>query len=454
MTRLRGPHSLRGRLLLSATLVLVIFLGLTGAVLDSAFRDSAEQSVSERLLLHVYGLLAVSDQAEGQLTLAESLPEPRFNRLGTGVYGIVLNDADQELWRSPSALDLPLDSEQFRPLVTGLAVGQPAFGRTANDAYFYFAYRVLWEASDASQTAYTYLVLENLEPFQSEVSAFRNSLWGWLLGVVVVLVLVQAVVMGWGLTPLRELADDLKAIEDGRQDFLRGDYPTEIEGVTRNLNLLLNNERQQREKYRTTLADLAHSLKTPMAIIRGAAANVSGEAGAERSLDEQIGRMDEIIAYQLERAMTRSSKLIRKAIAVAPLVERLVAAISRVYSDKGVSIAVDLAPDARFFGDERDLMELLGNILDNACKYGDGVVRLVIDPEADWLNIVVEDDGDGVDIRSRQAVLARGERLDSRESGQGIGLAVVAEIVDRYGGTIVIDRSSLGGARVRVRLAA
>lgn len=454
MPGLRGPHSLRGRLLLSATLVLVIFLGLTGVVLDSAFRDSAEQSVSERLLLHIYGLLAVSDQADGELNLAETLPEPRFNRLGTGVYGIVLDDAADELWRSPSALDLPLVGEDLRRLVADIRAGRPSFGRVPDREYFYIAYRVLWEASDASLTAYTYLVLENLGPFQSEVSAFRNSLWGWLMGVVVVLVFVQAVVMGWGLIPLRQLADDLKAIEDGRQDFLGGDYPTEIEGVTRNLNLLLKNERQQREKYRTTLADLAHSLKTPMAIIRGAAANVSGDPEAERSLGEQIGRMDEIIAYQLERAMTRSSKLIGKAIEVGPVVERLVAAISKVYRDKEMSFDIDVEQDARFFGDERDLMELLGNVLDNACKYGAREVRLGIRPESDVLHIVVEDDGRGIDVGSREAVLARGARLDSREAGQGIGLAVVAEIVDRYGGVIRIDQSSMGGARVSVQLAA
>jgi two-component system, OmpR family, sensor histidine kinase PhoQ len=449
-------YSLRDRLLLTATLVLLVFLGLMGLVLDSAFQRSAEQAVQERLLLHVYGLLAVSDVTDGELFLSEELPEPRFNQLGTGLYGFVHARDGVELWRSPSSLDLQIQAPDPGQLVTGLAPGVVRFGRLVDIQQvelFYLGYRVLWEGEDDKQTAYNYLVVEGTDPYVSEIGAFRNSLWGWLAGVVIALVIVQAVIMRWGLMPLQQLASDLKAIEDGTQDHLEGDYPREIDGVTRNLNLLLTNERQQRERYRTTLADLAHSLKTPMAIIRGATTQLDGVEDSVRiSFDEQISRMDEIISYQLERAVTRSSALVRKPILIKPVVERLVAAMEKVYADKQIDISATV-DESSFIGDERDLMELLGNVLDNACKYGSARVLLDIQSMAGPLVITVEDDGPGIADAARQSVLTRGLRLDSRQAGQGIGLAVVAEIVDRYGGEIEIGSSVLGGVKVTVSVA-
>ncbi|HAK53052.1 MAG TPA: hypothetical protein DCM54_14275 [Gammaproteobacteria bacterium] len=172
-------------------------------------------------------------------------------------------------------------------------------------------------------------------------------------------------------------------------------------------------------------------------------------------MDEQIARMDEIISYQLERAVIRSSKLVRKPIALRPLVQRLLLAIRKVYADKEIAINAEVA-DVRFSGDERDLMELLGNLLDNACKYGSSIVSLEISEceaavnEKASLQIVVEDDGSG--ISDKESALRRGARLDTHQAGQGIGLAVVAEIVARYSGTISIEESKIGGARVEVLL--
>ncbi|MDG1910563.1 MAG: hypothetical protein P8I81_17060, partial [Pseudomonadales bacterium] len=236
---------------------------------------------------------------------------------------------------------------------------------TLDEVYFFSSYRVLWQISSEIQNPYTFVVVETMVPFKSEVNEFRNSLWGWLLGMMLILILLQAVVMNWGLSPLKQVANDLKSIEDGERETLDGDYPAEIEGVTRNLNLLLATERQQREKYRTTLADLAHSLKTPLAILSG----LSRDVPLKVEIDEQIARMNQIVAYQLERAVVRSSGLIKNAIAIKPVVQKLVDAMKKVYADKQVVISTDLA-DHDFFGDERDLMELLGNLIDNACKYG------------------------------------------------------------------------------------
>jgi two-component system sensor histidine kinase PhoQ len=453
-------YSLRGRLLITATLVLLLFLGLMGLVLDQAFQKSAEQGVSERLMIHIYGLLAVTE-VDNQLTLPDAMQEPGFNALGSGLFALVLDDSGAELWRSPSALDLRLEELSAGQLFNDLLPGRQRFGRQAllgAGEVFFKSYRVLWQLGE-TQVPYTFVVLETTIPFESEIRGFRNSLWGWLLGVVLLLVIVQWRVMSWGLSPLRELAEDLKAIEDGDKTALGGDYPAEIQGVTRNLNLLLTSERQQRERYRTTLADLAHSLKTPLAILHGASSAL-GHASDPQSIEamqltveEQVAHMDEIVAYQLERAVTSSVSPIKAPIDVLPLVRRLISALSKVYVDKQLLIDAEQVT-GMFFGDQRDLMELLGNLLDNACKYGDRHVGLRIEHclNTAGLLITVDDDGPGIDESDRARVLTRGTRLDSTVAGQGIGLAVVGEIVSRYGGNVRIEQSYLGGAKILIEL--
>ncbi|MEL0063988.1 MAG: ATP-binding protein, partial [Gammaproteobacteria bacterium] len=284
-----------------------------------------------------------------------------------------------------------------------------------------------------------------------EINAFRNNLWGWLIAGVIVLVAVQAAIMRWGLQPLVKLEGDLKAIETGEKDYLAGGYPREIAGVTRNLNLLLADERRQRERYRNTLADLAHSLKTPLSILKNEAARPELDASTGAALNEQVDRMNDIVGYQLERAVASSSALYRASVPVAPVVDKLVTALARVYQDKGVVIDADIQAE-KFAGDERDLYELLGNLLDNACKYGGGRVVLALRDGAERLLIQVDDDGTGIAETDHEQVLRRGARLDTRESGQGIGLAVVAEIVDRYDGKIAIRQAALGGASLQVVL--
>ncbi len=447
-------------MLITATLVLILFLGMMGAVIDQAFTRSAEEGVSKRLMIHVYGLLAVTEVERGQLVMPDMLQEPGFNTLGSGLYGLVLDDVGVERWRSASALDLRLAASDRESLYLGLDPGTERFGQlpTQDGSIFYKAYQVLWQKPDAGLVPFTFVVLQSMAPFESEISGFSNNLWGWLLGVVIVLVVLQWTVMNWGLAPLQALARDLKAIEDGERPLLDGDYPREIQGVTRNLNLLLSSERQQRERYRTTMGDLAHSLKTPLAILRGASSALGVDANAEKiqamqgTVEEQVARMDEIVAYQLERAVTSSAAPLKQPIAIEPLVMKLISAMKKVYRDKGLEFDVQL-DRAIFAGDERDLMELLGNLIDNACKYGRSKVKVQVrQPQAEGLLIVIEDDGPGINNADRARVLGRGARLDLQQAGQGIGLAVVGEIASRYGGEIVVQVSSLGGARLVVSL--
>jgi two-component system sensor histidine kinase PhoQ len=467
------PRSLRSRLLIAATVVLFVFLGLTGMVLDQAFRSSAERGESEKLLVQIYGLLAAAEASETGLYLPDQLQEPGFNQLGSGLYGIVCDAVGNELWRSASALDLELSDVQIRAISTAVKTGEQASGmlKTAAGAdLFYFSYGILWQNSNNSTAAYVFTSLESTRSVEAEINSFRKNLWFWLGGAVLVLITVQAFVMSWGLSPLRSLAEDLKLIESGESDYLKGKYPEEIDGVTRNLNLLLANERKQRERYKTTLADLAHSLKTPLAILKGSPGTLVSNgtdqdaldgAGSRddklmeimRTIDIQVDRMDQLVSYQLQRSVVASPDLIRKSFAVKPLINNLIMAMQKVYEERELHFNLSVE-DCSFFGDERDLMEIMGNLVDNACKYGNGRVEIQASNSDNGEQFLfrVDDDGPGIPQQIRDKVLQRGMRADTSEAGQGIGLAVVADIVDSYDGEIGILDSPLGGAQIQVRI--
>ncbi len=444
--------SLRNRILWSAAIVLFVFLGVTGLVLDQAFQRTAEQSVEEKLRIQIYGLLSVTEVDLGEILLPEALQEPRFNNLGSGLFALVRNGAGEELWRSPSAITLEFSEAQLVNQYDDLLPGEDRFSRMTNPDVFYLAYKVLWVGTGEESLEYVFVVMESVEGYQSELASFRNNLWGWLVLVGVALILVQALVMNWGLKPLEALAPDLEAIESGRQEGLTAAYPEELTGVTKNLNILISSERTQREKYRTTMADLAHSIKTPLAILKSSASQLAASPDAvaevQETIDAQVDRMDEIVGYQLERAMSDASSLIKRAIEIEPVVSKLQAAMRKVYPNTAINVEME---SATFFGDERDLMEMLGNLLDNACKYSRGSVSIDVRSLADaGIEITIEDDGPGIPIERREQVLERGTRMDSRAPGQGIGLAVVIEIVARYDGTITIGDSELGGALIRL----
>ena len=476
------PNSLRARLLISASAVLFVFFGLMGIVLDQSFRRSVEQSVSEKLVIQIYGLLSVAEVEQQQLIMPELLQEPGFNLPGSGLAAVVLGSNAEELWRSPSGIDLRIVDDMGIKFQANLSIGEQRFGVTQNDAvpYFFQSYQILWQSGAEVQMPLTFVVVQSKESFQAEVASYRNTLWLLLLGVSIVLLLVQATVIRWGLVPLRYLARDLKQIEDGKQEMLQGAYPREIDGVTRNLNILLSREREQREKYRLTMADLAHSLKTPLAIIRGSinelenqdvvelqlrhnrhseddvigtTAKSSASASIHNTVNDQVSRMSEIIDYQLQRAVAGSSQIIKRAFRVKPIVVNLVSAMEKVYAANSIKFDL-LVADEDFLGDERDLTEVLGNLVDNACKYGAYRVSIKLYKiKANQLVIEVNDDGPGIPENQRQAVLNRGQRLDSVAPGQGIGLAIVVEIAARYGGTVSLSAGLNGnGTLVTVML--
>ena len=434
---------MHARMLLAATLVLVLFLGLTGGVLDRAFRTSSEKAQRERLSGHIYALLAAADENTSGLVLPKLLPDPRFNNPESGFYAEVVGiDADLN-WHSASLVG---QKGQFARQVES---GQWSF-YSWNDDRLAVTFGITWEGFDGSEQRYLFAAAEDMRPFMEQLQAYRRTLWQWLGGAAIVLLLVQGWVLRWSLKPLREVAEELSDIESGSSNRLSGDHPAELAQLTDSINSLIHHAETRQQRVRNSLDDLAHSMKTPLAILQGVADNnQSLEAEQCQTVQQQVARMNDIVSHQLQRASVSGRTTLVKAIPLAPVVQQIIRSLEKVYIDKSMESRLQIPESLSFYGDEGDLMEVLGNLLDNAWKYGASVVQVVAE-EQDGLTILIENDGAGIPESQLEQVLERGRRLDQQQPGQGIGLTVADEIVSAYGGQLSIGRASLGGVVVSI----
>jgi len=276
-------------------------------------------------------------------------------------------------------------------------------------------------------------------------------LLGWFVALTLLLFATLGALLRWVLKPMRRLEREITAVEDGRHEAVSGEYPRELAGVVANLNGLLTAERRRVEHYHETLGNLAHSLKTPLAVMRSAVGSNAAEAAP--TVQTQIDRMSGIIEHQLKRAATSSGATLGQTGAkVLPVAAELRAALMRVYGGKDLLIEIDVEESLLFAGDAGDLIELLGNLLDNACKWCRSHVKLTGRSLGTRLEILVEDDGPGISEQDRKRVLGRGVRGDERVPGHGLGLAMAHDTVELYGGSLEIGTSDLGGTRITIRL--
>lgn len=440
--------SIHARLLVAASLVLSAFLGFTGLALDKAFRSSAEEALKARLQSSVYAILAAAEEDEaGRLSLPKILTDPRFNMPDSGLYASVIAPQLEFKWRSASSIGLSLSYLQMTE------AGQSRYQMTETPnlgRLMTLSFGVVWEDFAGSEISYVLAVAEDLRPHLEQINAFRNTLLLWLGGAALLLLLAQGWVLRWGLQPLRSIADELSRIESGQSDQLSGHYPQELIGLARNINSLIRHAQARQQRYRDSLGDLAHSLKTPLAILQGLADQKQETEGPSRVLDEQVSRMNQIVGHQLQRAAASGRNTMVKMLLVRPLVERIARSLDKVYREKDIDYQLEISDKAGFMGDEGDLMEVLGNLMDNAWKYGSGRVRISGQGIGEGLVLTVEDDGKGIADDQIVEVVQRGRRMDEQAPGQGIGLAVVEDILKAYRGALKIGRSPLGGARFTI----
>ena len=437
--------SIRARLIVGATVVLVAFVAAAGWAVQRAHADSVRAARFAQLQSTVYLLLAGAELDEnGALVMPPSFPEPRLSLPGSGLYAKVVNVARREEWQSPSAVGIG------PPFQRNVAVGEWRYEMpgAAGHKYLAVGYGVNWAVG--TQTLPLVLsVLEDRAGFDREVAVFERTLWTWLGGAALLLLLSQAVLLQWGLAPLRRVANEIQRIERGEQAEVVESYPTEIAALTNNLNTLIRQERVRQTRYKEALSFLAHSLKTPLAVLRSA---LGEPAQLPAAVSQQVARMDAIVQHQLGRAAASGSARFAPYLRLAPVLNRIRDSLAKVYADKGLAFTLDCPPELAWRIDEGDAFEMLGNVMDNAAKWARGRVAAAVWLQDRGLTIRVDDDGPG--FRDTQSVLQIHVRADEQVPGHGVGLAVVNDLVASHEGELKLERSDWGGGRVEIVLPA
>jgi len=441
-------------LLLAVFSVIVVFFALTIFLLDMLFRHVAERNLREVLDAQMVALVAAADPDGPESVTPTALLDTRFDTPGSGLYAEIRSAAGESIWRSQSTTGTDV---QFGP---PLEAGARQFFFTAvagTDVELAVASRGIEWVNLHGQTArFTFSVATNLETYHAQIANLRQQLVGWFTGLALLLLATLVLVMRWLAQPMRRLVREIKDVEAGTRDQLSEHWPQELSAITGNLNALLEAERTRIRRYRDTLGNLAHSLKTPLAVMRQSLGGVA--APAKGTLDTEIERMSGIIEHQMKRAAASGGALLGQApVEVAPIVIELRVALLKVYGNKDLLFETAVGTGVQFIGDRADLTELLGNLLDNACKWSRSRVRIEasIDAEASSrtaLKLTIDDDGPGIAAADRARVLTRGGRADEATPGHGLGLAMVHDTVALYGGSMRIENSPLGGARFELKL--
>ena len=448
--------SIAARLLLASALLLPLFLGLTGYFLNRAFDNSLEVAERSRLRGHINLLMSVAEPITKNsrihsLRMPVTLGDSDFEHPNSGLYSYIFDNKAKLVWRSNSAaLSEP---PVFKNIAKSDTTGKMLFSTKYlnNELHFFVRYTVKWEDARGNPTPFHFVVAHRADEFMAELKAYRTELWRWLGAAGFFLLIAQTLILRWGLRPLGKLAQALKAMQSGDTSNIEGEHPQELQRIVDNLNQVLAREQALRQRYRNSLADLAHSLKTPLAVLQSKLVEgAESDSDLQHIASEQVARMNQVVTYQLQRAVSSQQKGTFRRTQIEPIAQRLFTALQKVYAHKQMDQELDLAPNTTVSGDEQDVMELLGNLLENAFKYGHKQVRMRSFIDETQLRIEIEDDGPGVPEDQTERILERGQRLDTSIPGQGIGLAVAAEIIQSYEGTISIHRSELGGARFSI----
>jgi signal transduction histidine kinase len=439
-------NSLAFRLVASAAIWCALLLSFGGYALSRLFTDTVERNFDARLRVLLEGVVAGSDLAQdGALALRPQLGEPRFEQPLSGWYWQI-SDTDGPLRRSASLWDETLPAI---PAPGRLGTKLDLIGPRGEPL------RVLSRAIGlpGREEPFVYTVAGDRREIEAETEGFNRLLMlglGTLLLGVLAAVLIQ---VRFGLEPLRRIRRGLADVRIGRAKRLAGDYPEEIRPLADELNALLDHNEAVVERARTHVGNLAHGLKTPIAVLTNEASRSRGSL-ATLTL-RQTALMRQQVDHHLSRARAMATaSVIGSRCDVAPVLSDLQRTLARIYASRELAIEVACPPELAFRGARQDLEEMLGNLLDNACKWASGRVVASAAGVDERLMVVVEDDGPGLPPERRSEVMQRGRRLDERVPGSGLGLSIVVDIAELYGGALSLHEAASGGLRARLELPA
>lgn len=457
-------RSISTRLTIGNSVVLAVFVVLIAFSVSYSVHQRAETARFDSLRGLVYGILGaaeINDQAQLSVNPL-ALPDGRLSSLSSGLFAEIVGNGGDKLWQSAS-VTTPMPPTVIRP------IGDWLFEAASTEDFenlHRLQLSIAWQLADGEELPFIVHVADQGESLARQLKRFDRTLWATLLGSALLLLIVQWVVLRFSLRPLYGIGEQVAQIERGERDTVDKAVPHELSPLTSGLNALLAAERERHAQYRHLLGDLSHSLKTPLSVlqniahskttqghttqghkIHGAAAQSDESLG--QSIIEQTDQMKASLARYSQRANFKSPRYLAPVITVKPLIDRIVNSLGKLYGPDKIEITLNVAHTFTVRMDEADLLEVVGNILENACRYG--ATSIVLDSSSEERTIVVDDNGPGFSGDEPEVLLQRGVRADSQKSGTGMGLAASDQLMRNYGGSIDLSQSLYGGARVILR---
>lgn len=439
--------SLRQRLTTISSIILLVAFSIIFFATQSAYSIASKNRLQESMNAQFYALMAIPVDDQGTLFIPDVLRNERLENLSSGLVAYVLDEKGKLIWQSPS-------SELFETLPN---INHKYSTETITEStfegrkMFWVGDSIIWEHENKQEKTYHFIIGEKQSILTSPVDKFMNEIFAWLSISGVVLLVVFAYALNFSLRPLAMAQQQIELVRLGDIETIEGDFPDELVPLTSSINLLLKSETRQKNRFRDSLGNLAHSLKTPLAILKGEVDN-HHQSDEKKILQTQISRIDDIVKYQLNRSVVSSGRTLVRTCAVEPEILKIVDALTKVYREKNIDIIARIESNTIFPGDAGDLLELVGNLSENACKWAANKVVISAKHKGGCFNLYVDDDGTGIAEEHREAILNRGKRLDQSTEGQGLGLSIVMDIIKQYSGDISIEKSALGGSLFRITI--
>jgi len=449
---LRRPSLVRRLILLAAGWGLLALI-VAGFVLTSQFQRYTIGRFDEALNDLRENVYTGSELRDGSLH-EPTLPDGRLRRVYSGRYWQIIerppNGRDKVLLKSRSLADFTLRPPQ------GLKPGTPVFydldGPRTPIQHLRATALMAGFSEDPAKRIFIFMAAEDRAPVDRDARAF--AITAAVTMVLLALGLIAAVLfqVRVGLQPLFALRREVAEVRKGAADRLEANYPVELAPLAEELNALVEHNQEVVERQRTHVGNLAHALKTPISVML-AEAHASPSPLAD-VVQRQAGIMHEQVDHHLRRARAAArTQGQRERTAVAPVLDELAVTLERIFTDRGVTIDWRAPDDLCFRGERQDFMEIVGNVMENACKWSAGKVRVTAEPHGSTdLLAAVEDDGPGLPPERRAEVLKRGARLDEKTPGSGLGLSIVEDLARAYGGAVSLGTAGLGGLRVEIVL--
>ena len=436
----------------------MVILIITGIALSTLYRHAVERAFDRRLDVYLRTLVAdVASPEEGGEKFPQSIGEPLFELPLSGWYWQVtrLDTKTPEVHSSRSLWDsnLPRLPEGHS---ASAAEYRQGYAQGPEEQNLRIVERNIDLGGDGR---YLISVAGDASEIDDETNSFDRAIGMTFAALTVALLLTTALQVRFGLAPLKRITDSLAEIRSGRAERLQGEFPVEIAPLARETNALIEANREIVERARTHVGNLAHALKTPLSVIVNEAAARGNDPLAHKVL-EQTDIMRDQVARQLERArLAARSSVIGTLVEIPPVVTALARTMEKLYRARDIAIDVDVPKDTRFRGEQQDLEEMIGNLVDNSCKWAQS--RVAIEVLADQpaagdgkrrVRIIVDDDGPGLSPAEREQVSQRGQRLDETKPGSGLGLSIVIELAGLYGGVLTLGTAPIGGLRAELAL--